>query len=184
MSSSRYAEGNVYLDVPFPEKDQVKALGARWDRDARSWYVPAGVDLEPFADWLALLPFEDDPVLAVIGLPQPCWKCGEDTMAVVACKDGEHLVFAHSGVLQVIASQLSAQQLAEIGAGQLRPRFSRTLGRSSWSNGCLICGALLGGFPLYEDFVECQSDSELELPMIASAKIPLDVLYDEPEPEL
>ena len=26
-------EEKLYLDVPFPDKEQVKALGARWDRD-------------------------------------------------------------------------------------------------------------------------------------------------------
>jgi hypothetical protein len=29
-------EKKLYLDVPFPDKEQVKALGVRWDRDARS----------------------------------------------------------------------------------------------------------------------------------------------------
>lgn len=41
----------TYLDVPFREKDQAKALGARWDRREQSWYVPAGVDVGPFAQW-------------------------------------------------------------------------------------------------------------------------------------
>ncbi|HDV3697354.1 TPA: DUF1738 domain-containing protein [Escherichia coli] len=40
-----------YLSVPFKEKDEVKALGARWDRQERAWYVPAGVDPAPFAKW-------------------------------------------------------------------------------------------------------------------------------------
>lgn len=173
----------VYLDVPFEEKDEVKALGARWDRDGRSWYVPPGIEVERFARWLAVRPEEKAPLLAVVGLSQACWKCGEPTMAVIACREGGQLVFAHPGVLQVIAGQLPAEDLEKVGAGPLRPRFSRTMGRSSWSNGCVACGALLGGFPLYEDFVECQSDTELELPVIASARIPLDVLYDEPESE-
>lgn len=43
---------NTYLTVPFKEKDSVKALGARWDADARRWYVPDGQDLVPFANWL------------------------------------------------------------------------------------------------------------------------------------
>jgi hypothetical protein len=30
-------EEKLYLDVPFHDNEQVKALGARWDRDARSW---------------------------------------------------------------------------------------------------------------------------------------------------
>jgi putative DNA primase/helicase len=46
-------EEKFYLDVPFPDKEQVKALGARWDRHARSWYVPDDLDVEPFIHWLA-----------------------------------------------------------------------------------------------------------------------------------
>jgi exodeoxyribonuclease VII large subunit len=41
-----------YLAVAFKGYDAVKRLGACWDADARSWYVPAGVDLAPFAQWL------------------------------------------------------------------------------------------------------------------------------------
>jgi hypothetical protein len=47
----------------------------------------------------------------------------------------------------------------------------------------VACGTLLGGFPLYEDFVECLSSTEFELPVIASARVALDVLYNEPEAE-
>jgi exodeoxyribonuclease VII large subunit len=43
-----------YIDVPYREKDAAKSLGARWDRDASCWYVPAGVDLAPFAKWLPI----------------------------------------------------------------------------------------------------------------------------------
>jgi len=46
----------TYLTVGFKEKDQAKALGARWDADQRSWYVPAGVDLAPFSKWLGSAP--------------------------------------------------------------------------------------------------------------------------------
>lgn len=42
----------TYLVTPFNEKDQVKALGARWDPGRRQWYVPEGRDLAPFAAWL------------------------------------------------------------------------------------------------------------------------------------
>lgn len=45
-------EARTYLAVPYAEKDQAKALGARWDRDAKSWYAPAGVDRAPLARWL------------------------------------------------------------------------------------------------------------------------------------
>lgn len=40
------------IAVPYKEKEEAKALGARWDRQQQSWYVPAGAGLAPFAKWL------------------------------------------------------------------------------------------------------------------------------------
>ena len=44
----------TYLDVPFKEKDQAKALGAKWDGATRKWYVPSDLndELEQFERWL------------------------------------------------------------------------------------------------------------------------------------
>ncbi|MBX9612930.1 MAG: exodeoxyribonuclease VII large subunit [Burkholderiales bacterium] len=42
----------TYLVTAFADKDQVKALGARWDPARRQWYVPAGRDITPFTSWL------------------------------------------------------------------------------------------------------------------------------------
>ena len=42
----------VYLNCPFDDKDACKALGGRWDGDAKKWYVPAGKDTERFAKWM------------------------------------------------------------------------------------------------------------------------------------
>lgn len=41
----------TFIAVPFREKEQAKALGAKWDRQEQSWYVPANVDPAPFAKW-------------------------------------------------------------------------------------------------------------------------------------
>ena len=35
----------TYLAVPFSEKNEAKALGAKWDKDAKSWFAPEGVDV-------------------------------------------------------------------------------------------------------------------------------------------
>lgn len=40
-----------YLDCPYAEKDEAKALGARWDHTARKWYVPDDVDKNLFTQW-------------------------------------------------------------------------------------------------------------------------------------
>jgi hypothetical protein len=41
----------TYLNVPFAEKDEAKALGARWDAIKKKWFVPAGKDVALFAKW-------------------------------------------------------------------------------------------------------------------------------------
>jgi len=37
----------IYLQVPFAEKDEAKALGAYWDPEQRSWYIPPWADSAP-----------------------------------------------------------------------------------------------------------------------------------------
>jgi hypothetical protein len=41
-----------FLKVPYAEKDEAKALGARWNQDRKAWYVPDGVADAPFARWI------------------------------------------------------------------------------------------------------------------------------------
>ncbi len=41
----------IYLNVPFPEKDKAKALGARWDANAKKWYYINPNDAEKFSAW-------------------------------------------------------------------------------------------------------------------------------------
>lgn len=40
-----------FLNVPFKEKDEAKTLGAKWDRQELSWYIPSGVDHAAFTKW-------------------------------------------------------------------------------------------------------------------------------------
>ena len=42
----------INLQCPYSEKDQVKALGARWDAEKRVWYIVDPEDLKPFERWL------------------------------------------------------------------------------------------------------------------------------------
>lgn len=42
----------IYLDVSFKEKEEVKNLGGKWDREERKWYVRSTMKLEPFSKWI------------------------------------------------------------------------------------------------------------------------------------
>ncbi len=46
------AESRVDLRLKYPEREAAKAAGARWDKEAKVWYAPAGAPLEPLAQWL------------------------------------------------------------------------------------------------------------------------------------
>ncbi|MDR2946202.1 MAG: DUF5710 domain-containing protein, partial [Candidatus Adiutrix sp.] len=52
------SQEKVFLQVPYREKDQAKALGAAWDKEAKLWFAPSGVDLTPLAKWIP----ENEPV--------------------------------------------------------------------------------------------------------------------------
>ena len=42
----------IYLTVTFAEKDEAKALGAKWDADAKKWYILPSSDASKFTKWL------------------------------------------------------------------------------------------------------------------------------------
>ncbi|WP_234363643.1 DUF5710 domain-containing protein [Streptomyces sp. TN58] len=86
VSPRRTREGRsvvdgIWLDVPYAEKDQAKAAGARWDPAVKGWYAPCkGMTvLEPWAaapDVSDLLPGEDRTLgggLFVDLVPSSCW---------------------------------------------------------------------------------------------------------------
>ena len=43
----------INLQVPFAEKDAVKALGARWDGSLKVWYIKDVEDLTRFRRWMS-----------------------------------------------------------------------------------------------------------------------------------
>jgi antirestriction protein ArdC/phage/plasmid primase-like uncharacterized protein/predicted ABC-type ATPase/proteasome lid subunit RPN8/RPN11/predicted RNA methylase len=59
------AQGDTFIAVPYMERMEAKALGAKWDKEAKSWYVPKGDDLTLFKRWspnAPLPPQREDPV--------------------------------------------------------------------------------------------------------------------------
>lgn len=46
------AQEKAWLNVPYKEKNEAKQHGAKWDKDAKSWYAAAGTNLAPLSKWL------------------------------------------------------------------------------------------------------------------------------------
>lgn len=38
-------QSRTYLAVPYAEKNEARSLGAKWDKEAKSWFAPEGVDV-------------------------------------------------------------------------------------------------------------------------------------------
>ena len=76
----------LYLDVPYGEKEEAKALGAKWNPRIKKWYTNAErKKYVRFAKWI--LRDTDDAVIAteyihIIEGQQKCWKCGRPTRVI------------------------------------------------------------------------------------------------------
>lgn len=91
------------LNASFSDKEKVKALGARWDSANRTWYVPDGLQLEPFAQWIPGAPSAAPAVMTQRHLA----GAGTD-LAPAAPQKGITLSSLMSGVAQAVAQAYRA----------------------------------------------------------------------------
>lgn len=163
------------LNVPFHEKDEAKKLGARWDNAKKVWYVPDGIDVDPFQKWLPaeLYPNIHAAAYFIAESQRACWKCSRSSrvFAFLIC-DG--LIFHNrEGYAAWLKSPETSQwnkddtqiaiyyitHLAKTAQAQIKsltrhyyPDFSQTIGSSYWMNHCEWCEAKQGDFELFEEF--------------------------------
>lgn len=67
--------GNIYLQVPFAQKDLAKSKGARWDKDLRLWYIPWALHNQNKNALLKLFPLAPGQSIVIderpAGIPDP-----------------------------------------------------------------------------------------------------------------
>lgn len=80
----------LLIDVPYKQKDDAKALGAKWDRQEQSWYVPAGVDAEPFAKWA------QGSAITAAGEAQPASVTADSQQAFKLTEDRQYLAVPYT----------------------------------------------------------------------------------------
>lgn len=156
----------IFLKVPFAEKDQAKALGARWDGERRSWYVPEGVSSSAFTQWLPLpnrWSARADRYW-IVASDTTCWKCQEPTTAFTLALPSGHETLEgddvgdewidhdHLALLSYITdlSDEVLKETARICAGWHND-FSQTTQSRYWMNHCRACGMKQGDFSLHSE---------------------------------
>jgi hypothetical protein len=65
----------VDLVVPLREDQEVRRLGASWDEEARTWFVPQGMDPRLFGRWLPKTINVRSATYYIAQVPEPCWEC-------------------------------------------------------------------------------------------------------------
>jgi hypothetical protein len=79
--------GNLYLQVPFDEREIVKGLGAKWDNEVKKWYIPVDADPKPFNKWRKIylnVPFDQRTKVKELGA---MWDAQESKWFITATND-------------------------------------------------------------------------------------------------
>jgi hypothetical protein len=161
------------LNVPFEEKDEAKKLGARWDKERRTWYMLPGLDLKDFDRWI---PKQKDfnvtsPSYFVAQSYERCWKCGQPNRVIgFLLTDGyqekEDDMWTECGwsafVYYVESLVDDVAKHAQLVSANYRLDFSNTTRNSYWMNHCDFCGSKLGDHPLYAEVDAAFSPSDSE----------------------
>lgn len=157
------ADTVVMLEVPINQKDEAKALGARWDPDARSWYVPAGRDATPFARWLPPPVRSGGPTIParLLGQAERCYRCTRRGTALTGLLVSPRYSLDPCGFIsfdsvpRALAALVNDTPLAErYNIGRIRMRSSFAHPGGYVANACRYCDALWGSFPLQESVTE------------------------------
>ncbi len=164
--------GRLYLDVPYADKDKVKALGAKWDSSIKKWYYRGSAyNYFKFADWL---PFDlSDNIIVIDNIyilegKRICWKCKKETtvIALGVCENIEvffdyekdkyvcnidnifcelHLAWAYEEkqIPPLLLKYIKSQYSVKTG-------YSKRAGKN-FANHCQHCGTIQGNNFLFEE---------------------------------
>lgn len=148
----------LLLNVPYVEKDQAKALGARWNPELKTWYVTNKSKYAQFEQWLGGSLIVYDHIYVVEGI-HTCYRCEKETTVIgfgfetyydfhepnSDLDDGEiHIGPINSQLPKKLAIQLKERY-------GLRTGYSKTIGSSYCANHCRNCNAFFGNFYLFDE---------------------------------
>ena len=160
---------SLIIDVPFDEKDEAKALGAKWNPKIKKWYVEERKDYYKFEKWI-LGNKENVFILCdyfyIIEGKHICFKCNKPTTVigfgvknyfeVFHSKEyGNEQNFEYIDDEIHIASHI--EPLSKDLLDKLKEKYnyyesySKTVNDSYFANHCSNCKVIQGDFFLFED---------------------------------
>ncbi len=87
----------AFIEVPFRQRKEARALGAKWDRRQQSWYVPPGAELSSFAKWT------DDAAKIMAGARHGA-QAAEGAAAPAPVQERDDLAVPHGEIVAAMAA--------------------------------------------------------------------------------
>lgn len=178
---------SLLLNVPYEEKDEAKALGARWNPELKKWYVQNRKDYYKFKKWI-LGDSEEICILCdyfyIVEGIHTCFKCGEKTKVIGFGVKSYFEVYDDVSGFDYVNDEIHIathiDPLEEELLNRLKTHYgyyedySKTVGASYLMNHCSNCKMKQGDFFL---FGEVDSpfflDSVEKIKQLTLRKIPL-----------
>lgn len=145
----------LLLNVPYTEKDEAKALGAKWNPSEKSWVAPGSTynEYKKYSRW-----FDGSIIvqneLYLIDAARICWKCGKTTKVV--CFALKNYVDINSQYLDYhyFLTSMITKMPGEVfnhiqGHYNFKEKYSNTIKGKCWANCCSHCDSLQGNNYLF-----------------------------------
>lgn len=167
---------SLYLNVSYYEKNEAKALGAKWNPKIKKWYVDCPPeDYVKFSKWL-LKDFDQaliasDEIYIVEG-NRKCWKCGGNTRVIGLGLNNFIRIFGNEysdkgePFYELYGDTYDELRLSWVENEEdippklltylknhysVKTTFSKTIGGKCFANHCDCCGALQGNWFLFDE---------------------------------
>lgn len=159
----------LLLDVPYSEKDEAKALGARWNQDLKKWYVPNKSNYPTFKKWI-LQGKEYSTIICdhfyIVTSKNQCFKCHKETTVVGFGIENyyeitEDTSFENGKTHWYYSKEIHiASQLSPLPDKLLKfmnykynyfKSYSKTTDSEYFANHCTNCNIIQGNFFLFEE---------------------------------
>lgn len=147
----------IKLSVPFHQKDQAKALGAKWNPQEKYWFITEKEDASLFTEWL---PNKNHTInlrvdhYYIAQSFRDCWKCGykSQVYAIILPKTPPHSREYAKILYYLQHLGESTQKRFEALTPHYFYDYSNTISSSYWMNHCQQCKVRFGDFETIEEF--------------------------------
>ncbi len=160
----------LYINVPYSEKDEAKALGAKWDSTNKTWYVERSADYRKFAKWIVGSREDSLSIVCdyfyVVETHRICYKCGKITRVIGFAlekwwditpvnhnyNNSKFLFNKEFSPMQPYLNFLLSEFYGYLARNyNYKKGYSKATNLSYFANHCDHCGSIQGGFHLFAE---------------------------------